>query len=62
MPKFKLVSIEDYYTYYVQIMGIPEELFWHAGLPFLERVVENKSAYDGWYNSVMQQERENRGR
>ena len=62
MPKFQLESIEDYYTYYVQIMGVPEELFWHARLPFLERIVENKSAYDGWYSYVIQQERENRGK
>jgi len=39
-------------------MKIPEDIFWNADIPFLDRVVENKTAYDGWFNSVMQKERE----
>lgn len=58
MPNFPLDEIEDYYTYYVQIMKVDEDVFWNADLPFLKRIVENKSAYDGWFNSVLQDRKE----
>lgn len=58
MPEFELEDIEDCYTYYVLILGIPESIFWYADLSFLLGVVENKSAYDGWLNHVLQRERE----
>ena len=61
MPQFTLETIEDHYTYYVQLMGIPEDVFWHAPFPFLERIVENKTAYDAWHASVLQYERERYG-
>lgn len=62
MPKFKLQEIEDFYTYYVQILEVPEDVFWHADFPFLKRVVANKSAYDGWLKSVIEKERERYGK
>lgn len=58
MPNFPLDEIEDYYTYYVQIMKINEELFWNADFPFLKRIVENKSAYDAWFSGVLQDRKE----
>ncbi|MCI6239464.1 MAG: hypothetical protein MR638_10545 [Lachnospiraceae bacterium] len=61
MPQFTLETIEDHYTYYVQLMGIPEDVFWHAPFSFLERIVENKTAYDAWHASVLQYERERNG-
>lgn len=57
MPDFELEEIEDFYTYYVQILKIPESLFWYADVSFIERVVANKAAYDGWVRSVMEAER-----
>lgn len=57
MPKFELEEIEDYFTYYVQILKIPESLFWNADISFVERVTRNKAAYDGWFQSVMEAER-----
>lgn len=57
MPKFELEEIEDYYTYYVQILKIDEHLFWNADIAFIERVTKNKAAYDGWFQSVMEAER-----
>ena len=53
-----LEDIEDYYTYYVQIMELPEDIFWNAEIPFLDRIIDNKVAYDGWVSSVMEKERE----
>lgn len=58
MPKFRLKKIEDYYTYYVLIMGIDEDTFWNASLPFLQLILDNKSAYDSWLGSVAEKERE----
>jgi hypothetical protein len=49
--------VEDYYTYYVLILGIPEDIFWYADYSFLLGVVENKTAYDGWLNYVLERER-----
>jgi hypothetical protein len=43
-------------------MKIPEEVFWNADIHFLDRVVENKSSYDSWFNSAMQKERERVGK
>lgn len=57
-PKFVLEDIEDYYTYYVLILEIPEDIFWYADYSFLLGVVENKAAYDGWVNYVTERERE----
>ena len=56
-PKFELEDIEDYYTYYVLILEIPESIFWYADYSFLLGVVENKTAYDGWLNYVLERER-----
>lgn len=54
--------IEDYYTYYVQIMEIPEDVFWNAEIPFLDRIVANKTAYDEWLSGVMEKERKKIGK
>lgn len=58
MPEFQLEDVEDYYTYYVLILEIPSDIFWFADYSFLLGVVENKTAYDSWYNSTMERERE----
>lgn len=52
MPKFKLEDIEDYYTYYVCILGMSEEMFFHADISFLLSVSDNKAAYDSWLSNV----------
>lgn len=56
-PKFELEDVEDYYTYYVLILEIPEDVFWYADYSFLLGVVENKVAYDGWLSYVTERER-----
>ena len=60
MPKFELEEIEDYYTYYVLILGISEDLFWNADISFILTVVENKSAFDNFidYQRYKQEEKE----
>lgn len=55
-PKFELEDVEDYYTFYVLILHIPEDVFWFADISFVMSVVENKQAYDGWRNYVEQRE------
>ena len=55
-PKFELEDVEDYYTFYVLILHIPEDVFWFADISFVMSVVENKQAYDGWKNYVEQRE------
>lgn len=57
LPKFQLEDVEDYYTYYVLILEIPEDIFWFADYSFLLGVVSNKTAYDGWMNSEIEKER-----
>jgi len=57
-----LEDVEDYYTYYVQILEISEELFWFADVSFVLGVVENKVAYDGWLNSAIEKERKKQSR
>ena len=53
-----LEDVEDYYTYYVLILEIPEDIFWFADYSFLRGVVENKTAYDGWLNYAIEKERD----
>ena len=60
IPKFELEDIEDYYAYYVLILGISEDLFWNADYSFLLSVVENKCAYDGYINYIKIAELERR--
>lgn len=57
MPDFELEDVEDYYTYYVHILKISEELFWFSDISFVLGVVENITAYDGWYKYVIEKER-----
>lgn len=57
-PKFTLEDIEDFYTFYVLILGIPEDIFWNCDFSFVASVAANKQAYDGWLNYAMEVERE----
>ena len=61
-PRFEIEDVEDAYTYYVLLLGIPETVFWDADCSFVRNVVENKSAYDGWHNYVVSREREKQER
>lgn len=54
IPKFELQTIEDYYVYYVKIVGISEELFWNADFGFLTRIVENIDAVERWKNYIQE--------
>lgn len=56
MPKFPLEDVEDYYTYYVEILGVSEDIFWYADISFIKDVAENKAAYDGWVSQVREKE------
>lgn len=58
VPKFTLEDIEDFYTFYVLILGIPEDIFWNADYSFVASVAENKRAYDGWLSSATEEARE----
>ena len=52
IPKFELIEIEDYYTYYVLILGISEDVFFNADYSFLINVVENYDKYSQWLNYI----------
>ena len=43
-------------------MEIPEDVFLNAEIPFLDRIVANKTAYDEWLSSVMEKERKKVGK
>lgn len=51
VPKFDLDEPDDYYTLYVVILGISEELFWYADWSFVIDVADNKQAWDAWLAS-----------
>lgn len=50
-------GVEDYYTYYVQILEVNEELFWYADISFVMGIVENKNAYDKWLDYKIEEAR-----
>lgn len=58
MPEFEIEDVEDAYTYYVLILGIPADIFWHADISFLRGVVDNKAAYDGWLNYIRDRDKD----
>jgi hypothetical protein len=39
-------------------MNIPDEMFWNADIKFLDKVVNQKAAYDKWLSKAMQKESE----
>ena len=51
-------DVEDYYTYYVIILGMTEDLFWNVDLSFLLGVLANKLAYDDYINYIKEMELE----
>ena len=48
VPSFELLEPDDYYTYYVMVLGISEDLFFHADFSFVRAVADGKGAYDAW--------------
>jgi len=60
LPKFNLTEIEDFFVYYVMIIGISENLFWNADYHFLQTVVENKQAFENYMTFKRQKEAERR--
>jgi len=42
--------VEDYYTFYVLILGLSEDLFWNSDLVFVHDVAQNKAAFDNYMN------------
>jgi len=51
------MEIEDYYTYYVSILGIDEDVFWNADVAFVRNITDNQSAYNAWYNYALSEAR-----
>ena len=49
-------DIADFYTYYVIILGVSEDLFWNVDISFLVDVLENKLAYDDYISYVREKE------
>ena len=54
LPNFDLEDIEDYYTYYVLILKISEDVFWNSDYSFLKSIVENKVAFDNYINYMQE--------
>lgn len=52
IPKFELEDVEDFYSYFVLISKISENLFWNADYAFLLSVLENKTTFDEYMNKV----------
>lgn len=57
-PKFEITDVEDAYAFYVLVLGMSEDIFFNADIPFLLSVMANKNAYDLWQSSVENKLRE----
>lgn len=57
MPKIEFETIEDYYSYFVIILDMSEEMFWNADLSFVKTVYLNKCAYDNFVAYIQQEDR-----
>ncbi|MGR5989457.1 hypothetical protein ACT7C6_02260 [Bacillus paranthracis] len=56
LPKFEIECVVDLYSLYVFIFEIPEKTFWHLPLRDVQRIAENKSAYEGWKAYIQEKE------
>lgn len=50
--------MEDAYTYYVLVLGIPADVFWNCDCAFVKSVAANKGAYEAWLGYARERERE----
>lgn len=57
VPDFPIEDVADAYTYYVLILGIPEETFWDADLWFVRAIAADKAAYDLWYAQAISKDK-----
>ena len=62
IPKFILEDWEDYYTYFVLILGMSEEIFFNVDYSSLLSILEDKIAYDNYINYVKEKEYERQRR
>ncbi len=54
-----MYEVEDYYVYYVRILGIAEETFWESDIPFLQFLAEDIAAYENWKSYAREKVMEN---
>ena len=50
LPDVELDGVSDYYTMYVSIGGVSEDVFWYCDIAFVKTVAANKQAFDKWMN------------
>lgn len=50
LPDVDLMSVSDYYTMYVDIGGVSEDVFWYCDIGFVKEVAANKLAFEKWMN------------
>ncbi|MBR2512087.1 MAG: hypothetical protein IKE49_03360 [Firmicutes bacterium] len=50
LPDWEPEEIEDYYTLYVQIIGLSEDVFWYSDIGFVKTAAANKQAFEKWMN------------
>lgn len=62
LPDWKPEEIEDYYTLYVVIMGVPEETFWFSDIGLVKAAAANKQALDKWMNKAQEERQKQNGR
>ncbi|MEM5612472.1 hypothetical protein AAHB63_26615 [Bacillus thuringiensis] len=58
LPEFEIECVVDLYSLYVFIFEISEKTFWHLPLRDVQRIAENKSAYEGWKAYLQEKEGE----
>lgn len=50
-------DIEDYYAYYVAILGISEDIFWNMDISSVHWIAEDISAYETWTAAIREENR-----
>jgi len=43
-----MTDVSDYYTMYVSIQGVSEDVFWFRDIGFVKQVAANKHSFDKW--------------
>lgn len=62
LPDIDFQDVSDCYSYYVGIMGVSEDVFWHCDIGFVRTVAINKQAFEKWHHHQIKLRDKNHGK
>ena len=60
LPDVEFEDVADCYTFYVNVLGVSEDVFWTCDIAFIKATVANKNAFEKWMNRQRELKEKNR--